>query len=121
LSPGIPALWAEWASVDAERRRFEEALDKLRRAIDLDNRYFDAWLLRGHLRALQGQHAEALAAYDQALERKARDVAALRGRAIALAELSRPAESMTTLDTLLAIVPDDAVALRLRTQLQNAQ
>ena len=35
-APGLTPLWIEWARVDIDRRRFPEAIEKLKRALALD-------------------------------------------------------------------------------------
>ena len=118
-SSGLPALWTEWANVDAERRRFDEALTKIQRAINLDATAFEPWLLRGLVHTLQIQPDAALADYDRALTRKAREPAALRGRAVALAQLRRKDEALATLDELLNVAPGDTAAVALRRRLDG--
>ena len=118
-SPRMPSLWIEWANVDAERRRFSEAVVKLDRARTLDENRPDAWLLRGHVHALQRDAARALVAYDRALSLRPQDVAATRGRAIALASLMRWDEALTAVTDALALAPDDPTSTRLRTELMS--
>ena len=120
LAPGLPALWIEWANVDAERRDFPSALDKLARAIGLDETRIDAWRLRGLIYALLQRPDDALADYDRALAIAPADVVALRGRAFALAELGRQDEALSAVSQVLAVAPADNAALGLRARL-NAE
>ena len=53
LAPGLPALWIEWAYVDVDRRRLPEALEKIARALALDDSRVDASTLRGQVRLMQ--------------------------------------------------------------------
>jgi len=53
LAPGLPALWVEWAYVDVDRRRLPEALEKLARALALDDSRVDASTLRGQVLLMQ--------------------------------------------------------------------
>jgi tetratricopeptide (TPR) repeat protein len=49
-SPGLTSLWIEWARVDVDRRRFPEAIDKLTRALALDDARTEARELRDEVR-----------------------------------------------------------------------
>jgi len=117
LAPGLPALWVERAHGDLEGGHQAQAMEKLTRAIALDAERRDAWLLSGEVQRSQRNLAASLAAYDRVLTRAPVDVDALRGRAIALAELDRRSEAMATLSRLLEIAPADPVSLQLRDQL----
>lgn len=116
-SPGLPVLWTEWANLDAERRRFDEALVKLQRAIELDPGPSDPWLLRGLVFSLQRRFEPALVDYEQALARSPAALVALRGRAVALAELGRRQEARAALDEVLRVSPDDSAGRVLRDRL----
>ncbi len=120
LAPGLPGLWVEWANVDAERRRFVDADTKLARAEALDADRYDLWLLRGLLRAVARKPDEAVTAFGRALDARPGDVAALRGRASALAQAGRQEEARADVDGVLRLSPGDGAALRLRTELAVA-
>jgi len=68
-----------------------------------------AWLL-GRIRAAQGRHDEALAAYDVALASFPRDRQVKTLRADALYRLERDAEAETELEQVLAIDPEHLAA-----------
>ncbi|MDO8793746.1 MAG: tetratricopeptide repeat protein, partial [Vicinamibacterales bacterium] len=117
LAPRLPGLWVEWANVDAERRRFADARQKLARAADLDSTRYDVWLLQGLVNTLDGKPTDGVTGYGRALTAKPGDVAALRGRAVALAQLGRQDEARADAEAVLRQSPTDAVALRLRADL----
>lgn len=87
LAPRLPALWAEWGNVDAERQRFAEGRRKLEHATALDPAQPAAWVLLGQIYMVEGRPREALAAYDEALRHEPSGEAASRGRAAALAAM----------------------------------
>jgi len=51
-SPGLTSLWIEWARLDVDRRRLAEALDKLTRALALDESRAEARELRDQVQRL---------------------------------------------------------------------
>jgi O-antigen ligase/Flp pilus assembly protein TadD len=120
LAPGLPGIWTEWGNLEAERRRFPEALVKLDHALALDAAAPEPWLLRGLVHSLNGDHVLALQDYDRALALNPDSLAALRGRAVALAEAGRLQDLPAAIDDVLRRAPQDAVALRLRAKLRPA-
>jgi O-antigen ligase/tetratricopeptide (TPR) repeat protein len=86
LAPGMPALWIEWAYTDVDRQHLPEALEKLARALALDDRRADAWTLRGQVHLMQGNAREAVSDYDHALSLDPHNDAALRGRDMAVTQ-----------------------------------
>lgn len=87
FAPALTSLWIEWAYVDIDRHRLPQALDKLARAVALDDSRVDAWLLRGQVHTLENNARDALADYDAALSRAPGNADAVRGRDIARAAL----------------------------------
>jgi O-antigen ligase/tetratricopeptide (TPR) repeat protein len=84
LAPGMPALWLEWAYTDVDRQRLPDALEKVARALALDESRADAWTLRGQIHLMQGNAGEALRDYEHVLSRDPANAEALRGRDLAL-------------------------------------
>ncbi|MGE0447004.1 MAG: O-antigen ligase family protein [Vicinamibacterales bacterium] len=119
-TPGLAVAWAEWANVEAERRRFESAEAKLVRALDADDTRSDAWTLLGHVRVLRRRFDPALVAYERTLDLDTRNVAALRGRAALLAEMGRTGEALESVERLLAVEPGDTAGQSLRARLLQA-
>lgn len=79
----------------------------------------EAWLARGNtLRALQ-RHNDALAAYNQALEKNPNLAEVWVGRGSAMRALKRSNESLAAYDTALALQPDLAEAWLCRGNLLN--
>ena len=100
LAPDLPALWSEWANVKLERGLFNEAAETLQQALALDDTRFEPWLLLGHARFLQQRAAEAIAAYNEALEREPENANALSARSAAIASVldsDTPSDNAATL------------------------
>jgi tetratricopeptide (TPR) repeat protein len=117
LAPGLPALWEEWANVDAERRRLPEARRKLARAIALDDSRYQSWMLNGIVRTLQGDAAGAIVDFDRALAVKPGDATVLRRRAAAYVAAGRIDEAKRDLDAVLLANPGDDAAALLRARI----
>jgi tetratricopeptide (TPR) repeat protein len=82
---GVIGLWVDWGWIDADRRRWSQALDKADHARAIAPDRVDAMVLRGYVRAGMSDPAGALADYDAALLRDPGNGDAVRGRAALLA------------------------------------
>lgn len=82
-------------------------------------RKLTAWAhdARGALRASQGDHAAALADFEQALELDRRNRSALHNLAISLAESGRGDAALAAFDRLIEVAPDSPSARRNRAEL----
>jgi tetratricopeptide (TPR) repeat protein len=118
LAPGLPALWEEWANVDAERRRLREARQKLAKAIALDDSRYESWMLNGIVRTIQGDAAGAIVDLDRALQLKPGDAGVLRRRAAAFIVAGRLDDARRDLDAVLQANPGDDAAARLRARVK---
>lgn len=118
LHPHVPAaaaheqaedVFARGARHDADGDR-DAAERDYRRALSLDAQLADAWLNLGALLCERGRCTEALALFDEGIER-CPDAALLHfNRAIALEDLGREVEALADYERCLALAPDIADA-----------
>ncbi len=94
-------------------KNLEMALDNLTRALELNQRYFDAWLLKGSILTSLERFGEALNAYLDA-DRIESNSDTLAGKATSFFKLKRYSDAATVADELLKLDPNDLFALNLK-------
>ncbi len=117
LAPDYSEAWSNLGNAQLESGAEVEAVESYRRALALDRApAFVASASRGLGKALAslGQSADAVAAFEQALQHDPRDAVTRTGLAMALRDLDRHAAALLQLDKALADNPQLAVAHRER-------
>ncbi len=94
--------------------RFEEALECVDRALDIDPRNIADLRNRGVVLRKLGRSAEALGSYDALLAARPDDVNALTKRALLLNELGRRDEALASIDQAVHAQPDALDVLNAR-------
>lgn len=90
--------------------RFQEAVDCLDKALELDPRDVAAWTNRGNSLNSLGRYDEAVLSLNQALELDPNDSAAWQNKGMSLSRLGRYAEALDCFDKAIAIDPFHADA-----------
>jgi tetratricopeptide (TPR) repeat protein len=116
LSSLIKTIVAAQGALD--NKKFEAALRYLDKALKdepaVEPEGSCLWYFRGIALANLGQHVEALASYDRAMEIEPGDDATWHNRGIALGKLGRYEEALESYDQALALTPDWAATWRNR-------
>jgi Flp pilus assembly protein TadD len=114
--PGVVELVRQ-AKTAQERKRFQEALGHLDKALQLAPDDSDALLNRGITYIDLGRNEEALRDLDRALQLAPDDPIALMNRGGAYMNLGRNEEALVDLDHALQFAPDDPWILKQRRRL----
>jgi len=96
------------ALVDSDE--YDRALQVAQQASMADPQAYESWFCAGLAYQKKHCYADALAAYDQALELQTADAELLTNRAVTLHELGRLSEARADYDAALALKPGDALA-----------
>jgi tetratricopeptide (TPR) repeat protein len=91
-----------------EAKRFTEAVENFRRAVDLRPDYPEAWNEMGFSLRQSGRYPEALTAYDRALKLRPNFPEALEYLGEAYMKMGRPEEARKILERLRALDPAHA-------------
>ena len=114
-SVGMGAIsWANYGNLMYRLDRLPEALTAFEKAIEIRDKFYQAWYARGVVLATMGKSPEAISAYDKALQINPKYTAAWRNRALALLDLGQYTESLVAFDRALSIQPDNYVLWYLR-------
>jgi len=90
-----------------QRRDLDGASDSLERALKLDDRYKDAWLMLGSLRFIQGRTGEGFKALRKAVDLDPKDSQAYKALASAFMSMRRPEEAIPVWRDLLKQDPNE--------------
>ena len=99
----------------ASKGRMDDAASAYERLLREDAAMTDVWLKLADVRARQGRHQEALAAYKHVISRNAQDAAALTGAAAVLLALGRVDEAVGHAELAVPVAPALAHEMLART------
>ncbi len=124
LAPQVASLYRTRARLQLLQQKQPEALADLDEVIrleagDASPALADDHFERGRLLHIQKDFASALAAFDESLRQRPRDIRVCRFRAETLLELNRLPEALQSLNDSLKAGPPDAGALRARAALRT--
>jgi tetratricopeptide (TPR) repeat protein len=85
--------------------RYQEAIDCLDKALEIDPRYAYAWTNKGACLRSLGRYQEAISCYDKALEIDPRNATAWNNKGSSLGSLGRYQEAISCYDKALEIDP----------------
>jgi tetratricopeptide (TPR) repeat protein len=94
-------------------KTLEWALDNITQALELNQNYFDAWLLEGNILKSLERFEAALNSFEEA-DKINSNIETLRGKADSLFKLKRYPESIRALDAFLKLDPTDIFALNMK-------
>jgi tetratricopeptide (TPR) repeat protein len=103
--PRDPRALATLAHLHAEKGRSAQAIELLRRSLDLDSGKAATWFNLGFLLQGEGQHDEAMASFDRAIALDPKLDRAHYGKAISLIKLGRLEESIPVLQRNIELQP----------------
>ena len=112
LSPNNARLRDEYGIALLEAGREEEALQQLRKALELDDTYYLTYLYLGDYFRTHKQWERAAEYYEEALKRHPRDVTVLSALAYVYAQMGRVDEAIAYNEQVLALRPNDYPTLR---------
>jgi eukaryotic-like serine/threonine-protein kinase len=108
-APSDAAAWARHGSALVESRRWQEAVDVLNRAIELETQgSTNLWQLRGRAFAGLKEWERAVSDFDRAIERNPQDMASFQNRGIAYRELKQFDKALADGTRLIELQPDMA-------------
>ena len=102
--------WKVQASIYASQGNITATLEAYDRALEINPRLTDVWLLKGDTYMRQNQLEEAAASYEQALELNPNHTQAWRVLGSIYAQLGRPNEAIAALQRTLELAPDSSDA-----------
>jgi tetratricopeptide (TPR) repeat protein len=118
-SRGEAKDWSEKGRCLNSLERYDEALECLDKAIEIDSNYARAWANRGDVLDSLKRYDEALVSYDRAIEIDANDQLVWFLRGLLLDTLKRYEEALVSLDRAIELDPNDQSAWRWRGYVLN--
>jgi len=112
LSPNNAQLWNEWASVYMALGNETEALAKLQRSLELDQRFSQTFLLLGDLHMSRAAWTEAISAYQQLIDVDPASIPAWSSMGYAYSQLGQLEEAIEANSKILEYQPDDYNTLK---------
>jgi len=103
LDPFSLSISAQRGFLLENARRYSEAIEQLRAVIKMDPNHYQAYWILGHTYASNGQHQEAIAASEKAVELSERTPGALGILGLAYGLAGRKAEANQILNELLKL------------------
>jgi tetratricopeptide (TPR) repeat protein len=100
---GDAADWQEKAHCLGHLNRFDEALEAVDRAIELDQNYTKAWNTRGSVLRSLNRYAEALESWDKTLEPNRNNARYWWNRGVLLMELYRYEDALLSFDKVIEL------------------
>jgi len=98
--------WKVQASIHASQNNITATIEAYERALEINPRLTDVWLLMGDTYMRQSQLENAAASYEQALELKPNHTQAWRVLGSIYAQLGRPNEGIAALQRTLELAPE---------------
>ena len=92
--------------LNANKEKFNEALESYDEALEIKPEYQDAWVNRGSALSNLGKYEEALKSYDEALKIKPDSYQAWNNRGNSLFKMGKYKEAIKSFDEALKIKPD---------------
>jgi len=118
-SRGEAKDWSEKGRCLNRLKRYDEALDCLDKAIEIDSYYPRAWLYQGNVFNSLKRYEECLVSYDQAIALDENDQLAWYWRGNVLNNLKRYDEALVSYDRAIELDPNDKWAWRKRGDVLN--
>jgi superkiller protein 3 len=110
VSPSNLQALIALAGVALDKRLFSEAIRYSSEIAKLDPTLAQNWYNLGECYRRTGRHAEAVQAFEHAIEREPHDLEALEAKARSLTVLGRTAEAQRDWESLLEVIPGNAEA-----------
>jgi protein O-mannosyl-transferase len=114
-NPNVPVAWNNRGNFYArELQDYDRALEDYNMALRVDSTFYRAYINRGNIFGIRGEHGLSMMEYNRALHYKPGDPEALVNRSISKSNMQMYEEALSDLDEALGIHPGFIQAIRAR-------